>query len=1349
MVKNKVIAFLFLLSTPVGASASYYTVRYVQSTTYHEWGFFGASEEEDYKECRQANINWCSNDLSEGENVDYWLGNALASACWELRPDYEWNARTCLWYPGSEEPDPPMYEPDSPPPQDPQVPPPPPPKFPKILKVDPNYVQKMESQLTCGSVIDVNRKTVGETIPIVGAPFNLYYTTEYDTANLANYSHILRFTIPVDRTQFVKLEVTRGGVTSVSNVPLVDNLRIPVIAEDLDESQLIIPEQVVHVKVPISMSYVGSSFAGTLMDEDITLGGSYNYNPKPWGLSGFTLDIHHYLDVNSGRVFYGSGRVRDVKPTYYYDNNLGALWIVPSEDRSENYIFSSNGHHVETRQDITNIRKFKFEYNSNGTLSKVVDQNLRETLFVRDSNELQKIVSPYGQETTFSYNPWGRIADIRDPMYRRYSFGYQSGVGLLAFIRYPSGRETNFEYTDLGRFVKEVHSNGGWKELSESITQGVRNVTVRTSAGVISQLKMKMGSMEETSYTGAEATGDRVKAEGYETHRFDGTFTTRNFVNDTRFAEKAPRVASESVTVGDLVRNTTFSETVTGTDILNLSSYSKSSSVNGKVYESSYLAGNKVWTSTTPLNRTSKVWLDSQGRVLKSSAPGSLPVDYSYNAFGQLQSVVQGGSSLTYAYDQNGYLSSITDQSTGRVTSYQNDLVGRVLSSKFPDLTEINYEYSVGGAISKISLPNGQEHVFERSLFDDLRSYLAPVLGGIGSSTIYHYDSDRRVTEKVLPSGRTVEFNYQSGKNRLSSIETSRGVYEYGYSTDDAHEPASVRSPDGIKIQTAKDGYLVTRLYTMDASDSPLGTIYFEYNADHALSKVGLNSLSVNVSYDLDGRISNLGGESFVYSESYTEALMQASSKVEQSLGTVWSSNERNEAQAGVTTVTKVRPVANDPSKDHMISILKSNDGSSKMTEIRGGNQTETFYNYDTNGRLTTVAKSTNGGPTAQATSYEFYPGTNNIKWYRHGAKATMGTYDAQDRLVSLTGSVTRDFTYDADGNVASISNCLGTKSFEYDEFKNLRKVTLQNGKIIEYEIDGLNRRTIKKVNGAITEYYIWYDKTRLAGVLNPDLSVRLMYVYGNHMVAPSYLIKYGQKYKIFTTPQGSVKAVYDVNGQLQQSFEYDEYGAITAATNAEFQPLGFNSGLYDVDTRLVRFGARDYDPETGRWTSKDPILFAGGDTNLYGYTFNDPINFNDPTGLDACGMNQSTGTVVCIDNNGNLSAVDRSGYSGNGAGKNNPSYQNVENTGPIPVGNYTIGPSRPGGHMGPDARLLTPTPATRASFPSNRNPDTFNWHGDSRSNPGGASQGCPISGPNTRNAPYTGSPFDVNNISF
>jgi RHS repeat-associated protein len=54
--------------------------------------------------------------------------------------------------------------------------------------------------------------------------------------------------------------------------------------------------------------------------------------------------------------------------------------------------------------------------------------------------------------------------------------------------------------------------------------------------------------------------------------------------------------------------------------------------------------------------------------------------------------------------------------------------------------------------------------------------------------------------------------------------------------------------------------------------------------------------------------------------------------------------------------------------------------------------------------------------------------------------------------------------------------------------------------------------------------------------------------------------------------------------------------------------------GLYDPDTGLVRFGARDYDPNIGRWVSKDPILFKGHQANLYVYAGNDPINRADVT---------------------------------------------------------------------------------------------------------------------------------------
>lgn len=76
--------------------------------------------------------------------------------------------------------------------------------------------------------------------------------------------------------------------------------------------------------------------------------------------------------------------------------------------------------------------------------------------------------------------------------------------------------------------------------------------------------------------------------------------------------------------------------------------------------------------------------------------------------------------------------------------------------------------------------------------------------------------------------------------------------------------------------------------------------------------------------------------------------------------------------------------------------------------------------------------------------------------------------------------------------------------------------------------------------------------------------------------------------------------------------------------------PLKFAGGLYDGDTQLVHFGARDYDPDTGRWIAKDPLRFDGGDTDLYAYCSNDPISGSDPDGTWSWGEAGLALTSTC-----------------------------------------------------------------------------------------------------------------------
>jgi RHS repeat-associated protein len=83
------------------------------------------------------------------------------------------------------------------------------------------------------------------------------------------------------------------------------------------------------------------------------------------------------------------------------------------------------------------------------------------------------------------------------------------------------------------------------------------------------------------------------------------------------------------------------------------------------------------------------------------------------------------------------------------------------------------------------------------------------------------------------------------------------------------------------------------------------------------------------------------------------------------------------------------------------------------------------------------------------------------------------------------------------------------------------------------------------------------------------------------------------------------------------KTVEYDSFGNVIADSDDTFTvPFGFAGGLFDTDTGLTRFGFRDYDADVGRWTAKDPILFEGGDTDLYGYVVGDPVNGVDLYGL-------------------------------------------------------------------------------------------------------------------------------------
>ncbi len=168
----------------------------------------------------------------------------------------------------------------------------------------------------------------------------------------------------------------------------------------------------------------------------------------------------------------------------------------------------------------------------------------------------------------------------------------------------------------------------------------------------------------------------------------------------------------------------------------------------------------------------------------------------------------------------------------------------------------------------------------------------------------------------------------------------------------------------------------------------------------------------------------------------------------------------------------------------------------------------------------------------------------------------------------------------------------------------------------IAYRIDSLGRRIEKRADANRIKAWLWIDALRPTAELDSNNVVISRFVYAGRFNVPACVIKGTNTFCLITDQLGSVRLVINTqSGEIAQRLDYDEFGEVTLDTNPGFQPLGYAGGFYDPDIGLVRFGARDYNADTGRWTSKDPTRFRGGDANLYSYVAADPVNETDPQG--------------------------------------------------------------------------------------------------------------------------------------
>jgi RHS repeat-associated protein len=677
----------------------------------------------------------------------------------------------------------------------------------------------------------------------------------------------------------------------------------------------------------------------------------------------------------------------------------------------------------------------------------------------------------------------------------------------------------------------------------------------------------------------------------------DSSTATLTARPDPRFGMQTPIAAQFSVRMpsGLQLTGSSFRKTAltNPADPLTLTSQIDSLVVNGRSFKSVFSAAARTVTATSAEGRQTIAQLDSLGRVIEERAAGVAPVRYDYGPRGFLTTIKRAGRVVRYDYDSTGRVRKVTDP-LGRFEQYAYDSVGRVVKQTLFNGQEILYGYDANGNLTSLTPPGRPAHTFAYTANNLDSVYTPPAAGLANPATRYTFNLDGQLTRVVRPDSLAIDVAYDTA-GRPSRLTLPNGQMQFVYSPTSGNL-ATLTAPDGGSLSFTYDGALPK---TVTWGGAVQGSVGFKYDSSFRVSKIAVNGTdSIGFSYDRDNLLTSAGAMSLVRDPQngrLTHTLIENDTST-------WAYDDSSGAVLRYTVMH---------GSTEQFDATYSRDSLDRITQIvevtQGISSTKAFT-YDSLGRLDQYR--ING---VLVSDYTYDASSNRLAVSTSSGTVT-ATYDEQDRIIASGGAT---YKYSTAGELLTVANGSDTTFFSYDAFSNLVKIRRSNGTEVEYILDGSGRRIGRKVDGTLVRGFLYQGSWSPVAELDGSGSVVSRFIYATRTNVPDYMVRDGVKYKIVTDHLGSVRLVINtVTGQVVQRLDFDEYGLSLIDSNPGFQPFGFAGGVSDAVSGFVRFGNRDYDPQTGTWTTRDPIGFGGGGPNLYQYVHGDPVNFVDPSGL-------------------------------------------------------------------------------------------------------------------------------------
>ncbi|WP_198524665.1 RHS repeat-associated core domain-containing protein [Paenibacillus phocaensis] len=629
----------------------------------------------------------------------------------------------------------------------------------------------------------------------------------------------------------------------------------------------------------------------------------------------------------------------------------------------------------------------------------------------------------------------------------------------------------------------------------------------------------------------------------------------------------------------------------------------------GSQDETSYDMVNRTVTYTDPAGVKQRQKLDLLGNTVavEEWKDGTFTAlqQTAYDLEGNAVSVTDGkGQQTLNQYDALGRIVTVTDPEQ-RVTKYTYSLAGNLVKIEYPDNTYVEKEYNEAGSLIR---QINEEHLVE-AFFYDSKGNLSKSLDHSSRFTEYQYNSDNLLTQITVPDQK-IQYAYDA-MGRRTGMTDATGSTTYSYDPADG-SLTYIRYPDGTRIDYSynkqmRTGYTLTDAtgkaagasYTLDKMNrvSTLGVVRNEAGIRKSALAAAPTALSeidrITFDYKANGLLeqgASVNGPSTSYSyEGYDLTGMTV--------------------DAGAAATAKKAAVN---AEENSATATEAVYGLAKLSVATG----HTFkYDYDLNKNITSRTQ--------------------------NGAVDTF-TYDPLNRIQTESGLKSKKYAYDERGNQLTVEGRelrgLTNAEFTFDGLNRLTKVKTEDGKEVSYIYNG-DGLLYERVEGTNRTRYYYDEDAKLiaeANVNGGTPSVTYTYLYdlsGRLWSRVDQATGEVQYYQL--NGHGDVVGLTDNQGNQLNTYTYDIWG--NPETEEETVPNVFRySGEYwDNTTDLQYLRARWYDPNAGRFVSKDPYegsIDNPQSLNRYSYVANNPLIYTDPSGQYIMPMGPTPSLTCAVD---------------------------------------------------------------------------------------------------------------------